>query len=502
MRTGLTLRVALSHLALVIVALGIFLVVLSVLTRGSFVAAEARVDRAMAQRLAPWLDEYHSRRGSWQGIEDAVAQAAPPMTGGGPRMTDRPFVRRAMPMTDMTLAQPILLLDASGNFVASSRAPGVPRGRSADPLPDPRLGEPVGPPANPSGWLFVGSMIPGVGTPLQAALSATIVRASAISGVAVLLLAALAAAYWSSWLLRPLRALEDASGRLARGDYTVRVAPPRGEHELRSLAESFNAMATEIGAQEATRRRFVADAAHELRTPLSLLSARIEMLSEGVYDPSPEQWESLRGGVGRLVGLVDDLQVLARLDAGRVELERKPVQTDAFLAQVVAEFHPIAERAGVTLVQQGTGERVPSVYADPARLHQILSNLLANAVRHTPEGGRVTLAARARSGSAIAGVEPSPRSPAVGQATVAQRARVEIIVEDTGPGIPLEARERVFERFIRLDTDRGRAGGGSGLGLSIARRLAELHDGTITAESPELGPSGARLVVALPASSS
>jgi two-component system sensor histidine kinase BaeS len=331
-------------------------------------------------------------------------------------------------------------------------------------------------------------MIPGAGNPLQRVISGTIIRASIISGAVVLVLATLVAAYWSSWLLKPLRALEAASRTLASGDYTARVRVPRGEHELRSLAEGFNAMAEEIGAQESTRRRFVADAAHELRTPVSLLSARIEMLREGVYDPTPEQWDSLQGSVGRLARLVEDLQVLARLDAGRIALGRRPVDAVSFLRELAHEFRPAAGKAGValSLVEEHTSP--PSVLADPVRLHQVMANIVANAVRHTPAGGSVTLRAAS---------QPSPGS--VESVPTGADQHVELTVEDTGPGIPREDRERVFDRFVRLDAGRGRDHGGSGLGLAIARRLAELQDGTIRVEGPRLSDSGARFVVTLPA---
>lgn len=476
MKTGLTLRVALSHLLLVLVSLAIFLFALTFMTRGSFAAAEGRVDRATASRLAPLLEQLYERRGSWQGVGRALDAALPPAARMAPRPPERTMHRWASGSRDLPIAQPLVIIDDSGAMVAAVGArDGTDRADLRERIPDAREGQPIGPASNPYGWLFVGSMIPGTGNPLQVAISRILARAGLISAAAIVLLAAVVAASWSRWLLRPLNALEAASRSLAAGDYQARVGVPSGQHELRSLAESFNAMAQEIGLQEESRRRFVADAAHELRTPMALMQTRIQMLGEGVYDPTPEQWDALQRSAERMSELIEELQTLARLDAGRVNLEPCALAPADVFLRLTTEFGPVAVEAGVELVVASAHPDTPSVLADLRKLHQILANLLANAVRHTPAGGQVTLSA---------GLAPATHPPAV-----------RLVVEDTGPGIPDAERERIFERFVRLDTARGRGRGGSGLGLAIARRLTELQGGTIRAES---GPGGARFVVTLP----
>lgn len=488
MRAGLTLRVALSHLILVLASLTVFLVALTTTTRGTFAATEGRVDRATAVRLAPWLEQYYSRQGSWRGVDQLLEAALPAASHMAPRPDDRMMARRGVQPRELPVAQPLVILDDSGALVA---VVGASRSLARDALSELRPvlqdGQPIGPASDPYGWLFVGSMIPGTGNPLQTVISATLARAGFISAAIILVLATIVAAYWSRWLLRPLKALETASRTLAAGDFETRVPVPRGKHELRSLAESFNAMAEEIGAQEATRRRFIADAAHELRTPVTLMSTRIEMLREGIYEPGPEQWQALERSADRLGDLVDDLQVLARLDAGRVVATSRAVDPADVLSQLTHEFGPAARQAGVTLKTQTRTETAPAVLADPGRLHQVLANLLANALRHTPEGGRVLLGARASSAASAASSPPA-----------SSHLQVELSVEDTGPGIPEEERERVFERFVRLDQARAREQGGSGLGLAIARHLTELQGGSIRVESASESDHGARFVVTMP----
>jgi len=464
-RLGLTARVAASHVLLVVVALTIFSLVVVGVTRRDVVDTGDRVDRATAVRLAPLIEDLYRRRGSWNEVNRLLERSghmpAMPMMQGG-RMAPRPD-RDVTPFLDRA----VVVVDAGGVPVASSMPVTV-----ESPL-TPEDGVPLGPASAPFGWLFVGSMIRGGDNPIHAAIMGSIVRATAAAGVSVLIGALIVGALWARWLLRPIRALEAASRTLATGDYSVRVAEPAADHELRSLAQSFNSMARDVEMQEETRRRFVADAAHELRTPISLLSARIEMLRDGVYTPDGAQWDALHRSVGRIADLVADLQTLARLDAGRVALDLRRIDLSAVLEEARDQFLPDAERRGIAI--EVTADTPCPASADPARLQQILTNLLSNALRHTPPRGRVDLACGDDDGG------------------------VWLTVDDSGPGVPLTQRDRVFDRFVRLDADRNREHGGSGLGLSIVRNLVTLHGGRVTVEDRPDGRSGARFLVRLPA---
>jgi signal transduction histidine kinase len=227
------------------------------------------------------------------------------------------------------------------------------------------------------------------------------------------------------------------------------------------LTTTFNDMAARLADAEAQRRRFLADITHELRTPLAVLQSGIEAQIDGIHARDEEHLASLLEEAQRLGRLVDDLHTLALADAGRIVLHREPVDPAGLVEEAVAAHAALAERKGVRLVTdlpeadaEADVEAEPRVDVDPTRIHQVLDNLLSNALRHTPAGGEVRVT--------LAPAEPGPA--------------VEITVVDTGPGFPADAVDQVFERFTRAADSRG-----SGLGLSIARDLVEAHGGTIRA---------------------
>lgn len=275
-------------------------------------------------------------------------------------------------------------------------------------------------------------------------------------------------------MTRPLREMVVAAQRMARGDHTVRVTATSRD-EVGELARAFNSMAADLAEVDAQRRRLVADVSHELRTPLSALQVLLENLADGVTPPDPATFETALAQVTRLSRLVSELLDLSRLEAGEVPLDRRKLPLQPLLEQAVREV-------GVTGRPVEVVTRVDpadlQAHVDPARLQQVLANLLDNATRHSPVGGRVDLVAT---------------STATG---------VRIEVRDEGPGVPPQDRERVFARFARTDDARARSVGGSGLGLAITRWIVELHGGTVAFADP-LPPAttGCRVVVDLPRSS-
>lgn len=265
----------------------------------------------------------------------------------------------------------------------------------------------------------------------------------------------------------PLREMTAAAGRMATGDYAVRVTATSND-EVGELARAFNTMARDLASVDQQRRDLVANVSHELRTPLAALSGLLENLVDGVAPTDPASLESALAQTERLSGLVADLLDLARVDAGKAPLSPAPVPLAPLLAASVAE----AEALGRAVTYD---VRVPEdlvVHADPDRLHQLVANLLDNASRHSPAGGVVR----------------------VGADLEAERFRLE--VHDAGPGIAPADRERVFEPFGTLGPTDG--SGGTGLGLAIARWVTELHGGSIRFVDPEPGSSGARVRVDLP----
>jgi signal transduction histidine kinase len=294
-------------------------------------------------------------------------------------------------------------------------------------------------------------------------------------GVAVAGTLALAAtAALSRRILRPVEELTAAARRMERGDLKARV-DVRSADEIGQLARAFNAMAETRSRSEDLRRRMVADIAHELRTPLTNLGAQVEAMEDGLLPANAGTLSSLREETGLLARLVDDLQDLALAEAGQLRLDLSRVSVEETARAAIAALRPSAAAAAVELESE-IEANLPPARADRERLAQILRNLLANAITHSPRGGAVRLAAR-RDGE-----------------------RLEIAVSDDGPGIAPEHRERIFDRFYRVDPSRSRATGGAGLGLAIVRQLARAQGGDARAES-EPG-RGARFIVTLPAGES
>ncbi|MGW6270542.1 sensor histidine kinase [Streptomyces sp. NPDC055060] len=280
-------------------------------------------------------------------------------------------------------------------------------------------------------------------------------------------------AFAATRLTRPLRALTAATQRMKTGEaaepVTARSAGSAGE--IRQLAEAFNDMAAHRKALENQRQAMVSDVAHELRTPLSNIRGWLEAAEDGVVATDPELVSSLLEEAVLLQHIVNDLQDLAAADAGTLRLHREPVHASDVVDQVAAAHQAGAEAAGVRLSATTVGD--PCFTADPLRLRQAIGNLVSNAIRHTPEGGSVTISCRATSDAVV------------------------VEVADTGTGIAPEDLPRVFDRFWRADKSRTRSTGGSGLGLAIVRQLVEGHGGTVTVGSAP--GEGAVFTVRVPA---
>ncbi|MDQ3067131.1 MAG: ATP-binding protein [Actinomycetota bacterium] len=270
-------------------------------------------------------------------------------------------------------------------------------------------------------------------------------------------------------MTRPLREMVSAARAMSRGEYERRVTATSRD-EVGELGRAFNRMAADLAEVDRVRRDLIANVSHELRTPLGALRAMLENLVDGVETTDSASLSTMLGHVERLGRLVEQLLDLSRLESGAVPLERTPVRAQELLERVATEWRQGARARGVGLQLVIEPESLV-LNADEARLHQVVSNLVANAVRHAPAGSTVTMAA----------------------GTSRRGAFLE--VADEGTGIPQAEAERVFERFYRSDQARS-SDGGSGLGLAIARWIVELHDGTIRTE--ERTPNGCRMIVELP----
>lgn len=272
-------------------------------------------------------------------------------------------------------------------------------------------------------------------------------------------------------IARPVSTLLGSAASIGNGDYRARVRP-EGPRSVRALGDAFNEMASRLETSETARRRFLADVTHELKTPLTVLQAGIEAQLDGIHARDDDHLATLLEQTRTLSRLVEDLRTLTVGDAGQLRIAREPTTLDDVVGDAVAAMSNAAAERSVTLAVAATTPDAPvAVRADHIRLVQVLTNLVANAIRHTPQGGTVTI-----------GIETG-----AGGATVT--------VDDTGPGIDGDP-ERLFDRFHRAADS-----GGSGLGLTIARQLISAHGGTITASNRVAIDGtrlGARFVVTLP----
>jgi two-component system OmpR family sensor kinase/two-component system sensor histidine kinase BaeS len=291
-------------------------------------------------------------------------------------------------------------------------------------------------------------------------------------GLAALAIAALLAVALINGFTQPLRRLAGAARRIAAGEFTHRV-DLTSPSEAAELAISFNHMADTLESDRETRRRLLADIAHELRSPLAVIQGTAQGFIDGVIPADQEHAAVIRDEAALLSKLITDLRDLALAESGELRLERAPTDLGELARQAVARALPQAQQGEVTLDLDL--QPVPEVLLDRERTLQIVGNLLDNALKHTPKDGRVTVRVRLAGG------------------------RAALRVEDTGPGIPPEHLPHIFDRFYRADVARAR-GGGSGLGLAIVKQLAEAQNGTVAVES-EPG-HGAAFTVAFPAYSS
>ncbi len=293
--------------------------------------------------------------------------------------------------------------------------------------------------------------------------------------LAAVLAAALASYFITRRVISPVEEMTRASERIAAGRYEERVplrAQPGQEDELASLAVSFNKMADRLEQTETMRRRLIGDIAHELRTPLTTIKGYVEAMIDGVLPADEATLQQVYRESDRLQRLVQDLQVLSRVESPAFSLQRDRLEVAPLLQLAHSRLAAQFDEKGVGLGLENAGD-LPAIQADEDRLVQVLTNLLGNALQYTDAGGQVTLSAHR------------------------QGAEVHITVRDTGIGIAAEHLPHIFERFYRVDKSRARAAGGSGIGLTIARNLVEAHGGRIWAQSAGAG-RGSTLTFTLP----
>jgi signal transduction histidine kinase len=286
-----------------------------------------------------------------------------------------------------------------------------------------------------------------------------LLSSSGVIGIFPGLIAVLLTALVLRWLVRgfryataPVGELIEAAGRVEEGQLGIQV-PERGPSDVRRLTRSFNAMSERLAHTEEQRRRLLADVSHELRTPLTVIQGNVEGMLDGLYPADRAHLERVRAETLHLERLIDDLRTLSLAESGALPLHREPCDVGEVARQVVAGFDPQAVAAGVTLAADAPVD-LPELSLDPRRVHQVIANLVSNALRHTPSGGRVSVSVRAQDGGAV------------------------LEVSDTGSGMSEEAVSHAFDRFWRSG-----AAAGAGLGLAIVRDLVAAHGGEVVMRS-------------------
>jgi histidine kinase len=306
---------------------------------------------------------------------------------------------------------------------------------------------------------------------LQEQFQSVVQQALLISGFAALTAAVLVSLFVSRRIVEPIQTLSNVSRRLAQGLYRERIYL-QADDEIAQLAQSVNQLAEALDQTERRRLALLADVTHELRTPLATIGGYMEGLVDGVVSANPATFNLILRETRRLQRLIEDLELLSRVEAGQLPVVARAIDLRSVLEAQIAQFEPLFSSNQVTLSLDAP-EQLPQVWADPDRVAQVLINILANSYRYTPAGGQVT----------------------VQVSTDDQEVRVAVI--DSGIGIAAEHLPHLFERFYRVDKSRARNSGGSGIGLAIARHLIYAQGGEIWAESDGIG-KGARFIFTLP----
>ena len=447
---SLTLKLALAFLAVGLA--GVVLVAVIVRRQTLLEFDRFIVDQYQADVITR-AGDYYVEYGTWSGVEAALRGRRGQGQGG-------PGGR----------ARPLVLTDAGGQIVATTTDESYQnatddKGAAAgsDPVPIDVDGTTVG-----YIQFLDGGETQDLRQTAEAAFLDRMSRAILISAAGAGLLALVLGIALASTISRPVRELTDGTKALAAGDLGHQV-PVRTADEIGQLAQSFNRMSADLAHSNQLRKQMTADIAHDLRTPLSVILGYSEALQDDKLPGTPEVYGAMHRQAKHLNRLIDDLRTLSLADAGQLSLERRAVRPGDLLEHAAIAYLPQAEERGVQL--SVVADAAPAIAVDPDRLGQVIGNLVGNALRHTPDGGHIQLAA------AVAG------------------PRVVLSVTDDGPGIPTADLPHIFERFYRGDKARV-DDGASGLGLAIARSLVEAHGGQIGAENVATG--GARFTITLP----
>ncbi|HNN12822.1 MAG TPA: ATP-binding protein [Anaerolineales bacterium] len=436
----LTTKLILAFLMISVFSTGIIVLFTRAATNREF-------DRFLSNRyqteLIEQLSRYYRENQTWQGVESQFSHGH----------EDRPLY--------------FSIADMNGNVIIAGDGKQVGQPCSTEEL---ETGFPIEVDGTPAGVLLLPAMPDR--NPIDYEFLRRLNGSIFFSAAATVLLALFLGILLSRNIAHPIRELTRATHAMADGNLGQQV-PVRSKDEIGELAQSFNKMSADLARSFNLRKQMTADIAHELRTPLTLILGHAEGVHDGVLEPSRENFEIIREEAERLEHLVSDLRILSLADAGELSVEFQTVDINEIVGDIHSRYQALFLQKRIAL----NFEPAPVILQanlDPGRFAQVLNNILDNALRYTPEGGRVELK------------------------TQLTENQIQLSVIDSGEGVTSEEAQHLFDRFYRVDESRARDDGGSGLGLAIAKSIIEMHKGRIWAES-EKG-KGLKVVIELPPS--
>ena len=435
LRQSLWFKLTAAFLLVALVGVGLVALLANQVATAEFRHYMVQGQLTEAREVAEQLADYYAEQGDWTGATEIMGQG------------------RGQGRGDGRGGGQLFLADADGRIVAGASSNELGRRLDQDLLASGLAIEIDG---EVVGTLVVSNSWTGALGHIELEYLQQVNQALVWGGVSAVAVALILGTFLAWRITTPVRKLTHAAENVAAGDLSGRVEIQSGD-EIGQLALAFNRMADNLAQADELRRRMTADIAHELRTPLSIIRGQVEAIQDGIFPPDAEHLAPIHDETMLLNRLVEDLRTLALAEAGQLPLQRTEVDPAALVERVVAKFHPLTVAKSVTLEVDAPPELALALM-DSQRIEQVLTNLLANAIRHTPAGGTVSVSARSD-----------------------QDLVVE--VSDTGPGIAPADLPHVFDRFWRGDKSRARDRGGAGLGLAIARQLVEAHSGRIWVES-------------------
>lgn len=449
----LSSKIVLAFSIIIITGSILMVSIINITTRVGYKKFTKQNDTTYSNRLIGPLTDYYARNESWQAVENFLKF---PKSRMGEMMEGRSRNR----------TPPIILADNKGKVLVNTQKMDN-RTFHRDQL---ERGLPIIYKDNTVGYIFTGSMIVTKLTREEEIFLNNIRTIIILVTLFILTISIIFSYLFSKKLTKPITEISLASKQIESGNYKVRVSSD-GKDEISQLSKSFNNMAQSIENSDLWRKQIIADSAHELRTPVTLIQGNLEMILDGVYKADSSHIQNIYDETLVLSRLIKELQQLSSAESGSMSLNIDRLSISHLIDNTLEIFNAGKSKDNIELINS-IDITLPQIDGDEQKLKQVFSNILANAYRYTPAGGKIEIKAEVKN------------------------CLVTIRIKDTGSGVPSKDLEKIFERFYRTDSSRNRETGGSGLGLAISKEIIRLHSGLIHAESQNM--EGTTIVVTLP----